>query len=276
MPRTEELLEDLAVEQAALEALVQDLSASEWSRPTPAPGWDIATSVGHLVYFDEAAALALGDPERFEALRRSFLDLDERGAAGDLRPDEVLGRELAPVQLLERWRRARRSLEEAAWTVDPAVRVPWFGPPMSPASFLTARIMETWAHGQDVRDALGEPPLISARLRHVCHLGVAARPYAFAVHQQADPGGPIRVEVQGPSGEVWTWGPADAPDVVRGSALDLALVVTQRRNLADTSLVVQGQLAQAWLAVAQAFAGPAGAGRPPGCKTPGASRGVQG
>ena len=32
---------------------------------------------------------------------------------------------------------------------------PWYGPSMSARSFVTARLMETWAHGMDVADALG-------------------------------------------------------------------------------------------------------------------------
>jgi uncharacterized protein (TIGR03084 family) len=134
---------------------------------------------------------------------------------------------------------------------------------MSLRSFATARIMETWAHGQDVADALGLEPVVSGRLRHVCHIGVAARPYAFAVHGVTDPGDPIRVEATGPESEEWAWGPDGVPDVVRGPALDLALVVTQRRHPLETSLEVTGPTASAWIAVAQAYAGPAGTGRPP-------------
>lgn len=142
--------------------------------------------------------------------------------------------------------------------------MPWYGPDMSLASFITARLMETWAHGQDVVDALGAPPVVSHRLRHVCHLGVAARPYSFSVHGVEDPGDPIRVEVTGPAGEVWSWGPEDAADRVAGTAVDFALVVTRRRHPDDTTLSVTGAAARRWMSIAQCFAGPPGEGRRPG------------
>jgi uncharacterized protein (TIGR03084 family) len=126
---------------------------------------------------------------------------------------------------------------------------------MSIASFTTARLMETWAHGADVRDALGVPIEPSARLRHIIHLGVTARPFSFAVHGVTDPGDPIRIEATGPDGSTWTWGPADATDRVSGSALDLALVLTQRRHRSRTDVVARGAAAEQWLAIAQAFAG---------------------
>ena len=274
-PTITQLLDDLAAEHETLDEVVAPLPPRQWRTPTPAAGWDIADSIGHLCFFDEAATRALTDRQGFAAGRAAFMagdgDLSPGaggGAGGSFdapvrRPDEALGRSLEPPRLLARWRQARHALLATAARADPAARIPWYGPSMGLASFLTARLTETWAHGQDVMDALGLPSSVSARLRHVVHLGVAARPHAFAVHRASDPGGALRVEAQAPDGATWTWGPPDAEDVVRGRAVDLALVVTQRRHPADTSLEVVGATATAWLAVAQAFAGPAGPGRPP-------------
>jgi uncharacterized protein (TIGR03084 family) len=134
---------------------------------------------------------------------------------------------------------------------------------MGPASSVTARLMETWAHGQDIADTLGlqRPP--TSRLRHVAHLGVRSLPYSYAVNGLPRPDAPIRVELAAPDGGQWTWGPADAADRVCGTALDFCLVVTQRRHRTDTGLVITGQIAGQWIAIAQAFAGAAGRGRPP-------------
>jgi uncharacterized protein (TIGR03084 family) len=134
---------------------------------------------------------------------------------------------------------------------------------MSAASMATARLMETWAHGVDVRDALGLPSPATPRLRAVAHLGVRTRDFAFGVHGQAPPAEPFRVELTGPDGEPWTWGPPDALQRVTGPALDLCLLVTQRRARADLALSAQGPDADRWLDLAQAFAGPPGAGRAP-------------
>lgn len=253
------LREDLRAEQAAVDAMVCSLDQADWLRPTPAVGWCVHDQISHLCYFDETAAVALSDPEAFGRHAAEALGT----AAGGVRPDVETGRSMTPSTLLERWRVARADLLDAASRVPPDVRVPWYALAMSPASFISARLMETWAHGQDIVDGLDLGPVISDRVRHVCHIGVTARRFAFMINGLEDPGDPIRVEVRAPSGGLWTWGAEDAADRVEGPALDLALVVTQRRHLADTALRVTGSTASAWIAIAQAFAGPPGGGRAP-------------
>lgn len=257
-PSPTHLVDDLAAEHLALDEMVAGLDAPEWLRPTPAEGWTIADSISHLAFFDRTARLALTDPERFAG------HLREMASEARTEPDVALGRSGDPAALLEGWRAGRSELLDAARRADATVRVPWYGPAMSFASFVSARLMETWAHGQDVADALGRPPVATDRLRHIVHLGVGARAYSFRVRGLQDPGGPVRVEAEPPDGGApWTWGPAGATDFVRGPALDLALVLTQRRHLRDTAVTVDGPTADAWMAIAQAFAGPAGPGRPP-------------
>jgi uncharacterized protein (TIGR03084 family) len=252
-PSAADLLADLAAEHAALDARVATLDDDGWRSPTPSEGWTVADGVSHLAFFDRTAVLALTDPDAFTAHLSSM-------AAGPPEPDVALGRSGDHAALLGSWREGRAALLAAAGAADPSVRVPWYGPAMSFASFVSARLMETWAHGQDVADALGRPPVESDRLRHVIHLGVGARAYSFRVRGLTDPGDPVRVEA---TDRGWSWGPADAADRVAGSALGLALVLTQRRHRADTDVTVAGPTATAWMAIAQAFAGPAGPGRPP-------------
>jgi uncharacterized protein (TIGR03084 family) len=127
--------------------------------------------------------------------------------------------------------------------------------------------METWAHGQDVADALGVERAATDRLRHVAHIGVRTRDFAYAVHGQAPPGEPLRIELVAPSGELWAWGPQDAAQQVTGPALDFCLLVTQRRHRDDLAVTAVGPDADAWLDIAQAFAGPPGEGRRPGAET---------
>jgi uncharacterized protein (TIGR03084 family) len=144
------------------------------------------------------------------------------------------------------------------------MRVPWFGPDMSVASALTARIMETWAHGQDIADTLGVTREATDRLAHVAHIGVGARAYSFVANGRPAPTVGVRVDLVLPSGRPWSAGPADAADRIAGSAVDFCLVVTQRRHRDDTGLVVTGPAADEWMAIGQAFAGKPGAGRKPG------------
>jgi uncharacterized protein (TIGR03084 family) len=255
-PDLTSLLRDLVAEHAALDVRVADLGEEQWRTPTPAEGWDVADCISHLHYFDSTAVLALTDQPAFTAHLQLLL-----GGALPEGADVAFGRSNSGGDLLEDWRRGRTALLSSLEKADPAVRVPWYGPPMSLASFTSARLMETWAHGQDVSDALGLDPVTSDRLRHVCHIGVQARPYAYLVHGVDNPDTPVRVQLTGPgAGE---WGPDDATDRITGTALDFALLVTQRRHLDDLALQVEGPTAAQWAGIAQAYAGPAGPGRAP-------------
>lgn len=253
------LTADLVAESASLDGILGPLPPPEWQLPTPAAGWTIADQVSHLAYFDETTLLSIRDPERF---RREAAALTGRG---DDFPDQIAAgyRHLGAAELLRWFRAARQALLDGYAGADPAARLPWYGLDMGPASSVTARLMETWAHGQDIADTLGIQRSATGRLRHVAHLGIRSLPYSYAVHGLPQPDAPIRVELTAPGGGQWTWGPADAGDRVRGTALDFCLVVTQRRHRSDTGLVIAGETAAQWISIAQAFAGAAGPGRKP-------------
>lgn len=256
----EVICDDLALEHAELAGIVGGLQDEQWSTPTPAPAWMVRDQISHLAFFDEMATVAARDPERFLGEReQARRDLDGLVA----RPVEM-GRAMAGAELLGWWRRAHDEMREVLGELDPRTRVPWYGPTMSAASFVSARLMETWAHGQDVADALGVRRHPTDRLRHVAHLGVRSMANSFVIRGLEVPSEPIRVELQLPSGAPWSSGDADVENLVQGSALDFCLVVTQRRHRADTKLVVRGPQAEVWMSIAQAFAGPPGAGRRPG------------
>jgi uncharacterized protein (TIGR03084 family) len=251
---------DLAAEQDDLERIVRGLDDPALDTPTPSPGWSVRDQLTHLAFFDARATLAMADPEAFTAELRHFL-ADPQGMI-----DEHLtgGHGLGVEALLGWWAEERDRFHAAAQELDPASRVPWYGPPMSPVSFVTARLMETWCHGQDVVDAVGASRQPSRRLRHVAHIGVRARRFSYATNGRTPPEGEVRVELEAPGGGLWSWGDAAAGDRVTGTAVDFCLVVTQRRHRDDTGLGVEGPLAREWMEIAQAFAGPPGAGRRPG------------
>lgn len=253
-----ELLDDLTAESGELDALVSPLSDVDWARPTPAGGWTVAHQIAHLAWSDHAALMAATDAAAFNAnLATAAQDpagFVDRGAAEFVAP---------PAVLLTRWRTGRKALLDALAAVPAGTRIPWYGPPMPAPTMATARLMETWAHGLDVADALGVTRAPTARLRHIAHLGVRTLANGFLAHGRDVPATPVRVELVGPGGERWTYGPEDAADRLVGSALDFCLLVTQRRHRADLGLVASGPVASDWLDVAQAFAGPPGAGREP-------------
>jgi uncharacterized protein (TIGR03084 family) len=254
------LLDDLRDESEELDRLVAALGPDGWATPTPAPRWTVAHQIAHLAWTDDAALLAVTDADRFtahaeEALKAPDTFVDDGAEAGAAAP---------PDALLARWRDGRARLHAALAAAPAGARFPWYGPPMSAASMATARLMETWAHGQDVADALGAVRRPTARLRHVAWIGVRARDYAYAVRGLTPPAEPFRVELTPPDGTgLWTYGPEDAAQRITGPALDFCLLVTQRAHRDDVAVRAEGADAERWLTLAQAFAGPAGPGRAP-------------
>ncbi len=253
-----DLLEDLLDEQASLDEIVAPLSGPDWDLPTPSPRWSVTDQIGHLRYFDRAAALAIRDPEAFstEAGRLMEASLVSETSGDDFTLGEFRG--LAPAERLERWRRGRAELAQAAGTLGERDRVTWYGPSMGAKSFVTARLMEAWAHGTDVCDAVGAHREPTHRLRHIAQLGCITRAWTYINRGEPAPETDVRVQLTAPSGDTWTWGDAAAAgdNSVTGPALDFCLVVTQRRHVADTALEVTGEHANDWLYKAQAFAGP--------------------
>ncbi|MEV6398014.1 TIGR03084 family metal-binding protein [Streptomyces sp. NPDC051907] len=253
------VLDDLRSESDELDQLVGELKPAGWSAPTPAPGWSIAHQIAHLAWTDAGSLLAVTDAGAFAA------EIDKALASphGFVDDGAEAGAALPPAELLARWREGRERLQQALREAPPGTRFPWYGPPMSAASMASARLMETWAHGQDVADALGAVRAPTARLRHIVRIGVRARDYAFSVHGLTPPAEPFRVELTAPDGELWADGPKDAAQRVSGPAHDFCLLVTQRAHRADLAVRAEGPDADRWLDIAQAFAGPAGPGREP-------------
>lgn len=251
-----EVLADLRAEQQTLDDIVAGLDADQWQLPTPSPGWSVADQIGHLTYFDRSAALAITDPPAFHDSMLALLD-----SSGE---DPTLGpyRAMSPDELLAAWRSGRDELAAASATLANDTRVAWYGPSMGSKSFLTARLMEAWAHGQDVVDAVGATREPTDRLRHIAQLGFITRGWTYVNRGLDVPSTPVRVELTSPSGETWTFGPEDAAESIVGTAEDFCLVTTQRRHVDDTDLVVTGDSARDWMEKAQLFAGPASDGPP--------------
>ncbi|MEV7106832.1 TIGR03084 family metal-binding protein [Streptomyces atroolivaceus] len=256
---TAAVLDDMREEGTELDLLVAGLNAHEWAAPTPAEGWTVAHQIAHLNWTDEVALTAATEPDAFAA------EVEKALAAPGTFVDEAAEAAvaaLAPEALLVEWREGRARLQEALRAAPAGTKLPWYGPPMSVASMATARLMETWAHGQDVADALGVTRKPTARLRHVARIGVRARDYAYFVRGQQPPDEQFRVELRTEAGELITYGPEEAAQRVTGPLLDFCLLVTQRAHRDDLAVEAVGPDAGQWLDIAQAFAGPAGTGRP--------------
>ncbi|MCG7594230.1 TIGR03084 family metal-binding protein [Mycobacterium sp. PSTR-4-N] len=252
------IVADLRAESDELDALVAGLPAQRWATATPAAGWTIAHQIAHLLWTDRVALIAVTDEATFTSEVVSAAAQNPTGFV-DAAAEELAA--TAPADLLADWRSTRAALHDALLTVTEGRKLPWFGPPMSAASMATARLMETWAHGLDVADALGTSRPPTARLRSIAHIGVRTRDFAYAVHGLTPPADVFHVKLRAPDGNDWTWGPEDAAQRVEGSAEHFCMLVTQRRPRAALDVVAVGPDAEQWLTIAQAFAGPPGPGR---------------
>lgn len=254
------ICDDLKAEHDELEGALVDLDENQWLLPTPFLTWQIKDEIRHLAYFDDRAALAATDPEAFNRhLETVISDLE-----GFDRTLKTVGKEMTVAELMQWWREQRRIMLEALARCTPRDRLPWYGPPMSALSFATARLMETWAHGQDVFDTLHRRRVPTDRLRHIAHLGVKTFGWTYQNRGLEVPEKAVRVVLTAPSGDVWTWGPENGDAQVSGPAEDFCLVVVQRRHVDDTALAVTGAVARDWMLKAQCFAGPPVDGPAPG------------
>ncbi len=258
------LCDDLRAECQELDELLCTCAdVSIWSLGTRFHNWSVWDEIAHLHLFDELAVLALADRDGFMKERRLIeAQLAEGAQISGIARERFAN--LPDTAIASRWRAGWQAQADALADLEPRTRLPWFGPDMSARSFATARLMETWAHGQDIWDALGRRRPPSARLLHIAQLGVLTFGWSFMNRGRQPPQPMPRVQLDGPNGEPWHWGDAASADTICGSALDFCLVVTQRRHVQDTHLQVCGETAREWMLLAQCFAGPAASGPPSG------------
>ncbi len=250
------IVNDLVAEGDDLDSIVAGLEPDKWRTATPAPGWTVAHQIAHLRWTDRASVKAATDPDAFQeilAQAKSQPDLVDVDAANGAQED--------PAELLRTWRETRRNIAEVLLATKPGEKLPWFGPPMNAVSMATARLMETWAHGQDVADGLGIERTPTDRLKNVAHIAYRARGFAYMTNNLTPPDRSVYLELNGPSGELWTWGDPQDEQSVKGNALDFCLLAVQRRHRNECDVTSNGADADQWLEIIQAFAGPPGAKR---------------
>lgn len=245
------VLRDLADEGEQLDEWVRDLPDERWRTVTTAEGWTVAHQIGHLAWTDAASLTAITDAKAFGKLMKAAAT-DPTGFV-DSGADQWAA--LEPATILRRWRDGRRALAESLCRVPEAEKIAWFGPPMGAASMATARMMETWAHARDVAAALRIEPPRDARAKHVAHLGVRTRTFAYHVRGEHPPDSGVRIELTGPDGDTWAWGPYDAEQRISGDGYDFALLATRRLHRDDADVHATGEDAEHWLGIIQAFAG---------------------
>lgn len=247
--------QDLKAEADELGALLEPLSDADWERATPFNNWRVLDVVAHLHYFDRVSLLSLQSPDGFDDEARWIGGMMRMNAAERASATlERLGNP-KPGELLATWHGECHRMCDLLGESDPKRRLRWFGPDMGLQMFTTARYMETWAHGHDVYDLLGKARAYTDAIKNIAVIGVKTFGWTFVNRKQEVPGPPPFVQLAAPSGETWEWNDPNSDDRVRGSAAEFCHVVTQGRNVQDTSLEVTGPVATAWMAIAQCFAG---------------------
>jgi uncharacterized protein (TIGR03084 family) len=253
-------IDALVADGDELDTLVAGIDPDRWRTPTPAPGWTVGHQVAHLAFVARLALLSATRPEVF-LVHAAQARTDFQGAV-DAANAEYLAE--PPAEILARWRRDRAAAAEALAAIEPGAVVPWLVTPLPPSVLAAAGMLELFGHGQDIADALGVRREYTDRIGHIVFFGAHTRDFGYAAHGIKPPQEAFRFEITAPSGTEWGFGPADAKNKVSGPAVDFCLLVTRRRHRDDLSLVATGDEAERWLDIAQAYRGPAGAGRTPG------------
>lgn len=256
---------DFVEECDALLVVLGRLSDEDWNRPTQFKGWTTNDIIIHLHFWNRAADLSLTDADLFS---EKLEEIPEPGTKSGLRAYEQAEIPQRGADLLKVWRDFYADMGERWAILDPKLRVKWAGPDMSIRSSMTARQMETWAHGQAIFDLLGIERVECDRICNIVILGVNAFGWSFKVHDRDIPDAMPYLNLTAPSGAVWIYGEANQNDRISGSAVEFAQVVTQTRNIADTVLRVEGDTAALWMAEAQCFAGPPEVPPLPGTRGP--------
>ena len=248
MPQAETFL----AETEALYDVVAPLSDSDLDRETLFKQWTIDDIVAHLHFWNYVADVSLNDPDSFDELLTAAISIE----GGHVAYMRVWLEGLNGHALVERWRAFAAEMGQRFGASDPDRRVKWAGPDMKVSTSITARYMETWAHGQAAYDVLGLEREPTDRLESIAFLGVKTFGWAHRNRGVPVPENPPHVRLHAPSGTTWEWNQRSDDNRIEGDAQDFCQVVTQVRNVADTGLVVVGDTARDWMKIVQCFAGP--------------------
>ena len=257
--------DDFRAECDAVAEILDTLDDADFARETLFKAWTVHDVVAHLHIFNYAADASIHDQAAFDGFKETMAA--GRGRGLNLRQvtdDWLEGKRNRAA--FETWLEYYPQMCDRLEGIDPKMRVQWFGPSMSVRSSITARQMETWGHAHEVFDLLGSERQEADRIKNIVFLGLNTFGWTYAVRQMEVPDVVPCVRLTAPSGEIWTWNEAEASNRIEGRAVEFAQVVTQARNIADTSLEVTGPVATEWMSMAQCFAGAPETPPPPGAR----------
>jgi uncharacterized protein (TIGR03084 family) len=260
---------DFREECDELSSLLSTLSEDDWRRPTAFKGWTANDIFVHLHFWNKAADLSVFDSEAFASLLEEVNPAVQTRGLRKFENEKIAER---GAKLYSAWRTLYQDMAARWRDLDPSRRAKWGGPDMSVRSMISSRQMETWAHGQALYDLFGRERAESDRLRNIVVLGVNTFGWSFRVRGDVPPREPPRITLTSPQGVTWSYNETSSSSTVRGAAVEFCQVVAQTRNVADTSLQVDGEAAISWLKHPQCFAGPSETPPAPGARVSGTAQ----
>ncbi len=256
---TLQISKDLRAETEEFYAFLKTLDAKDWETETLFMDWTPWDVIAHLHFFDDVSLASLAGKETFALRQKDLFEGMKSGLSGRELTRKSLGQYDVPA-LLERWKSFSDDMATQLGESDPKRRLPWFGPDMGVQMFTTARYMETWSHSQAIYDMKKVERQHTDRIKNIVTIGVKTFGWTFVNRKLEAPGPAPAIKLTAPSGEIWEYNADEEAnegeaDKVEGSAVDFCLTVTQVRNVKDTDLQVTGPVANAWMEIAQCFAG---------------------
>jgi len=242
-------------ESDALYKLLINADKNSFKLKTQFKSWTINDVLYHLHVWNIAALLSLKNENEFKEFMQNFMEAVKSGNSAR-EYEKILSDNAEGLDLLNLWKETYEKISNEFAKSDPKKRVKWAGPDMSVRSSITARHMETWAHGQEIFDQLGFERIDTDRIKNIVVIGVNTFGWTYINRNLSIPEKMPKLSLLSPSNELWEWNEDNEEDMISGSASEFSQVVTQVRNINDTSLKVSGKIANEWMSIAQCFAGP--------------------
>ncbi len=207
-------------------ALLRSLTPNEWNAPTVAGAWTVKDVAAHLL---DTSLRRLSMHRDGYTPSLPFEDLTSF-VNGMNASAVAYARRLSPEVLTDLHARYGAQQAEFFESLDPFApakwSVSWAGGEESPAWFDIAReLTERWHHQQQIRDAVGRPPLYDTYLAPVLDAFVRALPYTY----RDVSGGPLVLRVVEEGAGEWSLA---GGTLYSGAAPDPAAVVTMRGDRA--------------------------------------------
>ena len=252
-----EVISAIRKEVIMLNELAKSMNSEQWQSATKFKAWTPEIIISHLYYFDLMTVYSLNKPEKFDEEAKFLLSTYVKIKQSLPRAQKVLERLKTSnyQELMTAWLVGNNLMCEIFEKTDPKERCRWFGPDMGARMFMTARYMETWSHSQAIYDLINFQRDYSDDIKNIVNIGVKTFEWTYINRQLEVPKSKPYIQLTSPSGKKWEWNDHTSDNSVVGLASDFCHVVTQNRNIVDTDLEVQGEIAEHWMSIAQCFAG---------------------